>query len=231
MEYFFSFLTLVFLEIILGIDNIIFIAIIVQKGPKATEAKLRFWGLTLAMIIRLVLLAGVSWLLKLNDPIFNMFYHAFSLKDLILFCGGLFLVFKSTKEIYHITESNQNGLEKKTQKNQSFSQILLSIIILDVVFSIDSIITAVGMAKEIYIMYAAVICSMIVMIFSSKIISDFILKHPSFKILALSFLMMIGTALIAEGFHVEFPKGFIYSSLLFAFLVDILQMKALKGKK
>jgi predicted tellurium resistance membrane protein TerC len=220
-------LSLIALEVILGIDNIIFISILADKLEGPQRNKLRFWGIFLAMILRLVLLAFISWILKLDHTLFIFYDIEFSGKGIILILGGLFLIYKSTKEIYHKTEMN-NEDSVKTSKKSTFRQLLSEVIILDLVFSIDSIITAVGMVQQLWIMYTAVIVTVLIMLVASKPISEFIRKHPSFKILALCFLMMIGVALLAEGLHFEIPKGYIYFSMAFAFLVDIIQMKAVK---
>lgn len=217
-------ISLIALEVILGIDNIIFISILADKLPESQRNRLRFWGIGLAMVMRLALLAFISWILKLDKTLFSFFEIDFTGKGIILILGGLFLIYKSTKEIYHKTES----LEKNTDslpKQGSFGKLLGEVILLDLVFSIDSIITAVGMVSELWIMYTAVVVTVIIMLIASKPISAFISKHPSFKVLALCFLMMIGVSLIAEGFQFEIPKGYIYFSMAFAFLVDIIQMK------
>lgn len=229
VEAFVPLISLIALEIILGIDNIIFISILADKLPENQRNKLRYWGIGLAMVMRLVLLALISWILKLDKILFTLFETNFTGKGLILILGGLFLIYKSTKEIYHKTEilnSNQNSLPKKG----NFGKLLGEIIILDLVFSVDSIITAVGMVNELWVMYTAVIVTVLIMLLASKPISAFISKHPSFKILALCFLMMIGVSLLAEGFQFEIPKGYIYFSMAFAFLVDVVQMKTIKQK-
>jgi predicted tellurium resistance membrane protein TerC len=223
-------LSLIALEVILGIDNIIFISILAEKLPENQRAKLRYAGLGLAMAMRLCLLAFISWILKLDKTLFTIFNINFSGKGLILIIGGLFLIYKSTKEIYHKTEVNSSDTQKEYPKI-SFYRLLTEVIILDVVFSVDSIITAVGMVNQLWVMYAAVIVTVLIMLFASKPISEFIRKHPSFKILALCFLMMIGVSLIAEGLHFEIPKGYIYFSMAFAFLVDIIQMKTVTKNK
>jgi predicted tellurium resistance membrane protein TerC len=221
-------ISLISLEVILGIDNVIFISILADKLPDSQRNKLRYWGLGLAMVMRLILLTLISWILKLDQNLFTLFDIRFSGKGLILIAGGLFLIYKSTVEIYHKTElANQTG-EPTVPKTSSFKKLLLEIILLDLVFSIDSIITAIGMAQELWVMYTSVIVAVVIMIFASQPISFFIKKHPSFKILALSFLMMIGLSLIAEGFHLSIPKGYIYFSMAFAFIVDIIQMKTVK---
>ena len=222
-------LSLVVLEVILGIDNIIFISILADKLPDDQRNKLRFWGIGLAMIMRLLLLTLLAWILKLDQTLFTLFDTDFSGKGLILILGGLFLIYKSTKEIYYKTEI-ANDDKPNIPQNSSFKRLLSEVIILDLVFSVDSIITAVGMVQELWIMFTAVIVTVIIMLFASKPISEFIRNHPSFKILALCFLMMIGVSLIAEGFHFEIPKGYIYFSMTFAFLVDVVQMKTIKHK-
>ncbi len=216
--------SLIALEVILGIDNIIFISILADRLPEHQRNKLRIWGLSLAMLMRLALLAFIAWILKLDKTLFTLAQIEFSGKGLILIVGGLFLIYKSTKEIYHKTEM-RNHEDVPPTKGNSFGRLLSEVILLDLVFSVDSIITAVGMVQELWIMYTAVILTVVIMLIASKPISTFITRHPSFKILALCFLMMIGVALLAEGFHFEIPKGYIYFSMAFAFFVDIIQMK------
>ena len=220
-------LSLIALEVILGIDNIIFISILADKLPEAQRDKLRYWGIGLAMIIRLCLLGVISWILKLDTVLFTAYNIDFSGKGLILILGGVFLLYKSTKEIFHTTEVH-DGNETVSLKKGNFKKLLSEIIILDLVFSIDSIITAVGMVQDLWIMYVSVIAAVAIMLFASKPISQFIQRHPSFKLLALCFLMMIGISLIGEGLHFIIPKGYIYFSMAFAFLVDIIQMKKIK---
>ena len=222
--------SLIALEVILGIDNIIFISILADKLPESQRNKLRYWGIGLAMLMRLALLALISWILKLDTTLFTAFEIDFSGKGLILIIGGLFLIYKSTKEIYHKTEIANNNQPNEIKKG-SFGRLLGEVIVLDLVFSIDSIITAVGMVQELWVMYTAVIVTVIIMLIASKPISSFITKHPSFKILALCFLMMIGVSLIAEGFQFEIPKGYIYFSMAFAFLVDVIQMKTIPNQQ
>lgn len=221
-------ISLIALEVILGIDNIIFISILADKLPAEQRGRLRMWGMGLAVGMRLVLLYFISWILKLDKTLFEMWGQSISGKDLILIVGGLFLIYKSTKEIYHKTESakvEENGGEKKVF---TFNSLLMQVLVLDLVFSVDSIITAVGMVSELWIMYTAVIVSVSIMLLAAKPISEFISKHPSFKILALCFLMMIGMALMGEGLELHIPKGYIYFSMAFAFLVDVIQMKTVK---
>lgn len=222
-------ISLIALEVILGIDNIIFISILADKLPESQRNKLRFWGIGLAMIMRLILLALLSWILRLDNTLFSLFEIDFSGKSLILIAGGLFLLYKSTKEIYHKSEIAAEDKPDVPVK-VNFSRLLGEVILLDLVFSVDSIITAVGMVNELWVMYTAVIVTVVIMLIASKPISNFIHKHPSFKILALCFLMMIGVSLIAEGLQFKIPKGYIYFSMAFAFLVDIIQMKTVKHK-
>ena len=217
-------LSLIALEVILGIDNIIFISILADRLPGQQQKKLRLWGLTLAMLMRLVLLAFISWILRLYQSLFTLNKISFTGKSLILIAGGLFLLYKSTKEIYHKTEM-ANVPVIKAPSNAGFSQLLGEIILLDLVFSVDSIITAVGMVQELWVMYAAVIITVVIMMLASGPISSFISRHPSFKILALCFLLMIGVALLADGLGFHIPKGYIYFSMAFAFLVDVIQMR------
>jgi predicted tellurium resistance membrane protein TerC len=222
-------LSLIALEVILGIDNIVFISILSGKLPAEQRTKLRYWGIGLAMVIRLGLLAVISWILKLDNVLFTVFNVGISGKGIILIVGGIFLLYKSTKEIFHKTEEDADGTNPGT-KQGSFKKLLSEIILLDLVFSIDSIITAVGMVQELWIMYTAVVVAVTIMLFASKPISNFIRKHPSFKVLALCFLMMIGLSLIAEGLLFKIPKGYIYFSMAFAFLVDLIQLKTIKKK-
>lgn len=219
--------SLIALEVILGIDNIIFISILADKLPENQRGRLRLWGIGLAMVMRLVLLAAIAWILRLDQTLFTAFEVEFSGKGLILILGGLFLIYKSTKEIYHKTETAAEGAPA-TPVAASFGRLLLEVLLLDLVFSVDSIITAVGMVQELWVMYTAVIVTVGIMLVASKPISEFIRRHPSFKVLALCFLLMIGVALIAEGFHLSIPKGYIYFSMAFAFLVNLVQMRTLR---
>jgi len=221
--------SLIMLEVILGIDNVIFISILSDRLPESQRNKLRYWGLGLAMIMRLGLLTVISWILKLDKTLFTFSDIEFSGKGLVLIGGGIFLIYKSTVEIYHKTEQANSDVPLVPLQS-SFSRLLMEIILLDLVFSVDSIITAVGMVQELWIMYTSVIVAVLIMILASGPISHFIKKHPSFKILALCFLMMIGLSLIAEGFHLQIPKGYIYFSMAFAFIVDVIQMKTVKSR-
>lgn len=223
-------LSLIALEVILGIDNIIFISILSDKLPENQQGKLRFWGLLLAMVMRIGLLTLISWLMHLEVRLFTVFGNEISGKDIILILGGLFLLYKSTREIYHKTEVHDDN-KIKSKKPASFGRLLMEVLILDLVFSVDSIITAVGMANELWVMYTAVIVTVIIMLAAAKPISNFILKHPSFKILALCFLMLIGVSLLAEGLDFKIPKQYIYFAMAFSFIVDIIQLKTVGKKK
>ena len=224
-----SLLTLIALEVVLGIDNIIFISILAGKLPPEQQRKARNVGIVLAMIMRLGLLAAISVIMKLDNELFNLFNNSISGKDLILISGGLFLIYKSVKEIYHKMEGENEDGEKKIT-TASFTSIIGQILLLDLVFSVDSIITAVGLANELWVMYVAVIVTVIIMLFAAAPISNFVNKHPAFKVLALSFLLLIGFTLLVEGFGVYIPKGYIYFAMAFALLVDVVQMKV-SGKK
>jgi predicted tellurium resistance membrane protein TerC len=219
-----SLLTLVGLEIVLGIDNVIFISILAGKLPPAQQKKARRWGLVLAMFLRLALLSVISLILQLKQDLFTIAGQGISGKDIILILGGVFLLYKSTVEIYHKTEGAGDDKTIAT-KATGFTQVIIQILVMDMVFSIDSILTAVGMARIIWVMYAAVIISVAIMLFAAEPISKFVNDHPAFKMLALAFLLLIGFALVAEGFGIEIPKGYIYFAMAFSFLVDILQMR------
>ena len=224
-----SLLTLIALEVVLGIDNIIFISILAGKLPPDQQRKARNLGILLAMVLRLGLLAAISVIIKLDNELFPLFGISISGKDLILILGGLFLIYKSTKEIYHKMEGEPDDMEHKVNK-ATFANIIGQILLLDLVFSVDSIITAVGLANELWVMYTAVIVTVIIMLMAAAPISNFINKHPAFKVLALSFLLLIGFTLLIEGFDVHIPKGYVYFAMAFAFLVDVIQMKV-AGKK
>ena len=225
-----SLLTLIALEVILGIDNVIFISILASKLPANQQKKARLYGLILAMVLRLALLAVISLIMKLDNDLFRIFNQGISVKDLILILGGLFLLYKSATEIYHKMEGEQ-GNQSKNIKAVTFTQVIIQILIMDLVFSIDSIITAIGMVKEVWIMYVAIIVTVLIMLVAAEPISNFVNKHPAFKMLALSFLLLIGFALISEGFGVEIPKGYIYFSMAFSMLVSIFQVRMNNNSK
>ena len=226
-------ITLVFLEVVLGIDNIIFISIITDKLPKAQQAKARNIGLILALVMRLGLLASISYIIKLKDPIFTILFEPFninqpiSIRDLILLAGGLFLVAKSTSEIFKTMEGPHE--QSSGRKVSSIGRAILMIILIDMVFSFDSILTAVGLVDEIIIMMLAVIISMIIMIIFLKRISNFINGNPTIQILALAFLILIGFTLVMEAFHNEIPKGYIYFSVIFSLIVELINKRVRKN--
>ncbi len=218
-----SLITLIFLEIVLGVDNIIFIAILAGKLPKQQQQSARAWGLSLAIIGRIGMLLGIAWMAHLTDPILNVGPVHMSGRDMILLAGGLFLIYKSAMEIYEKVELKEEG--ELNVARETFGAIVGQIIIIDMVFSLDSVITAVGLVDEVPIMIAAVMVGLVVMIIASGKIADILDEHPSLKMLGLSFLLMIGTMLVAEGFHQEIPRGYIYFSLAFSVLVEIFNIK------
>ena len=230
-EVWISLLTLTFLEIVLGIDNIIFISIISDRLPKDQQQKARTIGLSLAIGIRVLLLFGISYLVHFTNPLFHLFGQDISIKDLILIVGGLFLLSKSTSEIHNKIEGETHEEQAKKQKGLTVKSAIMQIILLDIVFSFDSILTAVGLVKDVLIMVIAVVLSLGVMLIFAKSISNFINRNPTVKMLALAFLLMIGTLLILDGFHVDVPKGYIYFSLVFSLFVEFLNHKLKKSKK
>ena len=224
-----SLLTLVGLEVVLGIDNVIFISILAGKLPQHQQKKARRWGLILAMFLRIGLLSVVSLIMQLKQDLFALFGHGISGKDIILILGGLFLLYKSTYEIYHKMEGKPEEQIRKFNVT-GFTQVIIQILVMDMVFSIDSIVTAIGMVRLVWVMYVAIVISVGIMLFAAEPISKFVNNHPAFKMLALAFLMLIGFALVSEGFGIEIPKGYIYFSMAFSLLVDILQMRMNKNQ-
>jgi len=226
-----SLLTLAVLEIVLGIDNIVFISILVDKLPPEQRARGRFIGLALAMGTRILLLMCIGWVMTLTRPLFTAFGYQLTGKDLVLILGGLFLIYKSTHEIHAKLEGDAEGEVRDSVKKASFGAVLVQIAILDIVFSLDSVITAVGMAQHISIMVLAVMIAVGFMMLFAGAVSDFVNRHPTVKMLALSFLLMIGTALIGEGMHFHIPKGYIYFAMGFSVFVELLNLKAQKKHK
>lgn len=226
-EIWISLLTLTVLEIVLGIDNIVFISILAGKLPQDQQAKARTWGLALAMITRILLLFSITWVMSLTAPLFSAFGQEISGRDLILLAGGLFLIYKSTVEIHHKLEGDEKDPEAKVV--YSFAGVISQILILDIVFSLDSVITAVGMADELWVMVAAVVIAVGIMMVSAGPISRFVEKHPTVKMLALSFLVLIGVSLIAEGLEQHIPKGYIYFAMAFSVLVEVLNLRMKKA--
>lgn len=219
-----AFLTLTALEIVLGIDNIIFISILVNRLPKHLQAKGRFFGIMLAMVTRIMLLLSLTWVMRLTHDLFSVFGIGISGRDIILIGGGLFLLMKSTLEIWHSVEGSEDD-KPRFKGAASFALILAQIAVIDIIFSLDSVITAVGLVQHVPVMVAAIMVSVIVMLIFAASISRYIEEHPTLKILALSFLIMVGTLLIAEGFDVHVPKGYIYFAMAFSFGVEILNIK------
>jgi len=225
-------LTLTFLEIVLGIDNIIFISIVTNKLPAEQQPRARFIGLSLAMVFRVALLFGITWLIGLTQTVFSVMEFDFSWRDIILLSGGIFLLGKSTMEIHHKVEGVEErpGVESKG-KAKSMASILFQIVLLDLVFSFDSILTAVGLTDNLPIMIAAVIISIVVMMIFAGKISAFINKHPSLQILALAFLILIGFMLSVEAFDQHVPKGYIYFAVFFSMMVEMINLRFQKKQK
>ncbi len=222
-------LTLTLLEIVLGIDNIIFISIMAGKLPPEERQKARVVGLAMAMFMRIALLCSIVWVMKLTDPLFSILGREITGRDLVLIIGGLFLLAKSTHEIHDSLETHEKENLKKAA-TASFFGVIVQIAILDIVFSLDSVITAVGMADHIPVMIAAVMIAVGFMLFFSKSISEFVEQHPTIKMLALSFLILIGVSLVAEGLHHHIPKGYIYFAMAFSVGVEMLNLRLRKKK-
>jgi predicted tellurium resistance membrane protein TerC len=220
-----AFLTLSMLEIILGIDNLIFIAILVGRLPPARQEAARLTGLSLAMITRIALLYSIVWLTRLTTPWFHVGSQGVTGRDLILGIGGLFLLMKSVLEIHKALEGASEPPSRATKVYSSFWMTVVQIAVIDIVFSLDSVFTAVGLAKDLPIMVAAIIVAILVMMWVSRAISSFIERHPTIKVLALSFLILIGLALIAEGVHFEIPKGYLYFAMAFAVAVEMINIR------
>ncbi|MDB5492426.1 MAG: Integral rane protein TerC [Micavibrio sp.] len=221
-----SFATLAILEIVLGIDNIIFLSIITGKLPQARQPAARRIGLALALLMRIALLASIVWITKLTTPIFTLTEHDVSWRDLIMLGGGMFLLFKGTTEVHHMVDHDDEDDVKV--KAQSFLSVIIQIAVLDLVFSLDSVITAVGMAEHLPVMIAAVVFAIVVMLFASEPVSNFVNNNPSIKMLALSFILLVGMALVADGLHFHIPKGYLYFAIAFSLSVETLNLLAAK---
>jgi predicted tellurium resistance membrane protein TerC len=221
-----AFVTLLGLEIVLGIDNVVFISILAGKLPAAQQPKARYVGLGLAMLMRIGLLFSISWVIRLTAPLFAIFGHEISGRDLILIVGGLFLLAKATREIHQKLEGEKG--QSSARVKPSFSSVITQILLLDIVFSLDSVITAVGMVDDISIMISAVVIAVGFMMLFAAPISNFVERHPTFKMLALSFLLLIGFTLIAEGWDRHIPKGYIYVAMAFSVFVEALNLKLRK---
>ncbi len=218
-----SLLTLTAMEVVLGVDNVIFISILAGRLPKAQQARARFMGLSAAVVSRLALLLVLSWLVGLTTPLFTVASLGISGRDLILLGGGLFLIVKATLEIHHKLEGVEG--QNRAGKTPSFVMVIGQIMVLDIVFSLDSVITAVGLVQHISIMVAAILISLVVMLACAGSIHEFVNKHPTIKMLALSFLLMIGTVLVAEGCHFHVSKGYIYFAMAFSVFVEMLNLR------
>lgn len=216
-------LTLTFMEIVLGIDNIIFISLVAGKLPEDQQKKARIGGLSLALIMRILLLLSITWIIGLTQPVLTLGGYDLSWRDLILISGGIFLLVKSTLEIHHKVEGQEN--EKEIKKASSFGYAILQIVLLDIIFSFDSILTAIGLTDQLILMFIAVTISIIVMMIFARAVGDFVNKHPTIQILALSFLILIGVMLIVEGAHYEVPKGYIYFAIFFSLSIEMLNMR------
>ena len=229
-----SLVTLTLLEIVLGIDNIVFIAILAGKLPAAQQPKARRLGLAAALITRLLLLASLAWIVKLTHPLFAIAGRGISGRDLVLIFGGLFLLYKSTTEIHEKMTHEEDHSGKPVKKGSGkavFLGVIIQIMFLDIIFSLDSVITAVGMVDNLYIMMAAVVLAVILMMLAVNAISRFVMEYPTLKMLALSFLILVGVTLIAEGFGVHVPKGYIYFSMFFSMTVEILNIRSSRSRK
>ncbi|MDT0687542.1 TerC family protein [Autumnicola psychrophila] len=216
--------TLTFLEIVLGIDNIIFISLVAGRLPEDQQKKARLGGLSLALITRILLLLSITWIIGLTEPVLSMEGFDLSWRDIILIAGGIFLLVKSTLEIHHKVEGQEEG-EHAVKKISSFSSAIVQIVLLDLVFSFDSILTAVGLTDEIILMVIAVVIAIIVMMIFAKPVGEFVNNHPTIQILALSFLILIGVMLIVEGAHYHVPKGYIYFAVFFSLTIEMLNMR------
>lgn len=227
-----SFITLATLEIVLGVDNLVFIAILSSRLPQAQQPAARKVGLALALISRLLLLSALAFIVKLTQPVFELLGQAVSWRDLVLIGGGLFLLVKATHEIHNSLEGEDEGHGKGASGKAAaaFGLVVTQIAVLDIIFSLDSVITAVGMAQDLSVMVAAVIAAVLVMLVASEPLSAFISRHPTVKMLALSFLFLVGMSLVAEGFQVHIPKGYIYFSMGFSILVEVLNQMARRRK-
>jgi predicted tellurium resistance membrane protein TerC len=228
-----SLLTLTILEIVLGIDNLIFISIVAGRLPAHQQARARTVGLSLALFMRLALLASIAWLVGLTATVFSIGGHGFSWRDLILAGGGLFLLYKGTKEIHELVEGGDHGeaTGEAPKRKVTFAGVIGQIIVLDIVFSLDSVITAVGMADNLWVMSTAVLIAVAVMLFAAGTVSNFVNQHPSVKMLALAFLLLIGMVLVADGMGFHVPKGFIYAAMGFSVAVESLNLLARKKRK
>jgi predicted tellurium resistance membrane protein TerC len=225
-----SLLTLTALEIVLGVDNIVFIAVLAGRLPREQQDRARKLGLALALVTRLLLLASITWIIGLTQPLVTLFGHVISWRDIILAAGGMFLLYKGTREIHERLEGEHAGAQSGRGK-ATLSRVVIQIMVLDIVFSLDSVITAVGMADSYWVMAAAIIIAVILMLVISKALADFVDRHPTVKMLALSFLLLIGMTLIADGAGFHVPKGYIYAAIGFSVVVEMLNQFAARRHK
>ncbi len=223
-----SLLTLTVLEIVLGIDNIIFLSLAANKLPPPRRPTARRIGLSLALVMRIIFLSSIAWIIQLSHPVIALWGMDLSWKDIVFFAGGLFLLTKSTREIHGMVEGEDHGREGK---GATMLSVIVQIAMFDIVFSIDSVVTAVGMAEHLAVMIAAVVLAMIVMMVASGTVADFVERHPTVKMLALSFLLLIGTSLIADAAHFHIPRGYLYFAVAFSGLVEFLNQRVAGGKK
>ena len=226
-----SLVTLTALEIVLGIDNLVFIAILVGRLPENRRDLARRLGLALAVLTRLALLASIAWIIGLTAPVFELFDHGFSWRDIILIAGGLFLLYKGTREIHERLEGEEAEHAGPARVAASFGGVIAQIMVLDIVFSLDSVITAVGMANELWVMATAVIVAVLIMLAASGPLAEFVDRHPTIKMLALSFLLLIGTTLVADGIGFHVPKGYIYAAIGFSVMVEALNQIAARRRR
>lgn len=224
-----SLATLTFLEIVLGIDNVIFVALMAGRLPEHQQARARALGLGLALIFRVVMLFSLVWIAQLESPLFSLGEHDVSWRDIILMAGGLFLIGKATLEIHHTVEGDHQ--DHAGRATATFGMIVMQIVVIDIVFSLDSVITAVGMTDVLAVMVTAVVIAMGVMLLAAKTVSGFIERHPTTKMLALSFLLLIGIALVADGLHFHIPRGYLYFAIAFSLFVETMNIVAKKARK
>lgn len=228
-EIWLSFFTLSLLEIVLGIDNLIFLSLVTERLPAAQAPRARKIGLAGALLMRIAMLFGISWIIGLTTPIVTIMDFTLSWRDLVLGAGGLFLLWKGTLEIHDEVEGEEDGDAARTAP--SMAMAILQIMILDLVFSLDSVITAVGMTRELPVMVAAAVFAILVMMFAAEPVARFIRRHPTTKMLALSFLLLVGVALVADGLHFHIPRGYLYFAIVFSLLVEVLNLVALRRRR
>lgn len=228
-EIWFAFLTLALLEVVLGIDNLIFLSLVTERLPPAAARRARRIGLAGALLMRVAMLLGISWIIGLTAPIVTLFDFTLSWRDLVLGAGGLFLLWKGTLEIHEEVEGDKDSAGARPVPGMASA--IVQIMILDLVFSLDSVITAIGMTRELPVMVAAVVFSILVMIFAAEPVAGFIRRHPTTKMLALSFLLLVGVALVADGLHFHIPRGYLYFAIVFSLLVEALNLLALKRRR